>query len=147
MTYTSITDETLEKAYITALLLTGNAEEAEAAVFEGIQATEHGDASPDALLHETMAASITGNSRPSIEEGDAASRLPAELRRVLRLPRDLRRCFVLRVLAGLPNEICARMLRIEIHRVDELVSASAQALANLSVLAPRMGFAAASSRN
>jgi len=49
----------------------------------------------------------------------ASSIFPFELRRVLHLAPDYRQCFVLRFLVGLPCEVCARLLHLEIHDVDE----------------------------
>jgi hypothetical protein len=120
-----ITDEALDKAYITAFLLTGNSARAEAAVLEGIQTMVCDGISGDALLQGTLMASVAS---PAEQEGDTSS-LPPELRRVLRLSPDLRRCYVLRVLVGLSREACARILNTGIHHIDELVCASARALA------------------
>lgn len=58
--------------------------------------------------------------------------LPAELRRVLELSPELRRCFVLRVLVGLPSKICAQMLQVDVLQIDEY---SCEAMKMLSVLA------------
>jgi hypothetical protein len=129
----AMTNEVLGRPFITALLLTGSTEETEVAVLEGIKAMERHSFRGDALLQGTIAASIPTNIREELDEGQeqTSSVLPVELRRVLRLSQELRRCYVLRVLLGLPREICARMLRTEIHRIDELVCVSARALACL----------------
>jgi len=119
--------------FIAALLLTGSAEGAEAAVLEGIRVMEQDGCEGEAFLQGTMAASIASNNRlPAFgEQEHAASLLPAELHRVLRLSGDFRRCFVLRVLVGLSREDCAQLLETEMHRIDELVCASMRALAFL----------------
>jgi len=130
-----ITNEALGRTFITALLLTGSAERAEAAVFEGIQVMERGKVSDETLLLQgTMSASIAARANgPRAEEQEyASSLLPVELRRVLRLLPDFRRGFVLRVLVGLSREVCARMLQTEIQHIDELVYVAARALAGLS---------------
>ena len=44
---------------------------------------------------------------------------PLELQSVANLPPLPRRCFVLHVLVGLPSELCARLLRLEIAQVKE----------------------------
>jgi hypothetical protein len=130
-----ITNEALGRTFITALLLTGSAERAEAAVLEGIKVTQRGEVSDEALLLQgTLSASIAaGADGPRAEEQQhASSLLPVELRRVLRLLPDFRRGFVLRVLVGLSREVCARMLQTEIQHIDELVYAATRALACLS---------------
>ena len=126
-----ITDEALGRTFITALLLTGSAERAETAVLEGIRGMDRNNVSGEALLQGTVAASIAAKIPEQRAEEQASSMLPVELRRVLRLSLDFRRCFVLRVLIGLPRAVCARLLQTEIHRIDELVYASARALAGL----------------
>jgi hypothetical protein len=130
MITTPITEEAMDRAYITALLLTGSRQGAEAAVLEGIRTMEQDDVLSDALLQATLTASVAW---PAEQEGDVSS-LPPELRRVLGLPPDLRRCYVLRVLAGLPRDVCAGMLNTGIHHIDELVCAAARALAGLPEL-------------
>ena len=129
-----VTNDALSRTFTTALLLTGSAERAEAAVLEGIRVMDRSRVSAEALLRTTGEASISAKIPcERVEEKESASSLlPVELRRVLRLPPDFRRCFVLRVLVGLSREVCARMLQTEIHRVDELVCVSARALAGLS---------------
>ena len=62
---------------------------------------------------------------------DASSLLPAELRRVLRLPAPARQCFTLRLLAGLTAKACARLLRFEVCQVDEAAILGAQMLAGM----------------
>jgi hypothetical protein len=88
--------------------------------------------SGEALFQRTVAASIAAKipAQRAEEQEYGFSMLPLELRRVARLSPDHRRCFVLRVLMGLPREVCARMLQTEIQRIDELVCLSAQALAS-----------------
>jgi len=126
--------KTLGKTFITALLLTGSARRAEAAILEAIEVMEEGKVPDDALLHGIVAASIASRTPDARidEEDHASSLLPVELRLVLRLPVDLRRCFVLRMLAGFSIGTCARMLQTEIHQVEELVCVSVRALASLS---------------
>jgi hypothetical protein len=126
-----ITDQGLERSFTTALLLTASAGRAEAAVLEGIRVVDAFELSDAALFRETLAASMEANSQkaPAAELEYASSLLPLDLRPLLRLSRDLRSCFVLRVLVGLSREVCARMLRIGIRQIDELVCDSVQALA------------------
>src|ERR1700722_15288417 len=106
MTGVPMTNEALGKTYITALLFTGSEGDAEIAVLEGIRGMQRNCIRGDALLQETMAASIPTSVRGQLLEGQeqTSSQLPVELRRVLRLSQELRRCFVLRVLLGLSRE-------------------------------------------
>ena len=112
------------KAFLTALLLTGSAQRAEAAILEGnISVDLDQMSSEEALIQRAVDAAIEPHSelaeepREPLERASAA--LPFELRRVLDLPPALRHCFVLRFLVGLPREVCARLLRLEICHVDE----------------------------
>jgi hypothetical protein len=111
------------KAFLTALLLTGSVERAEAAILEGNTKMDLDNASEEALFREAVNAAIKPQSetskQPPEELERASSMLPFELRRVLHLPPALRHCFVLRFLVGLPREACARLLHLEIRQVDE----------------------------
>jgi hypothetical protein len=123
------------KAFITALLLTGSLERAETAVLEGVRFSDLEETAGKSLLQGAVEASIPSHSEipeQRTEELDKASSiLPFELQRVLRLSTDLRHCFVLRVLLGLPREVCARMLRLDIRQIAERTSAAMQELAIL----------------
>ncbi len=55
----------------------------------------------------------------SDEHGTAESYLPIELRRVLKLAPELRICFVLRILVGLPAQVCAQILHLGIRRINQ----------------------------
>jgi len=121
-----VTSQGLCRAFRAALLLTGNIRHAEVSVLHAIQSTDSEELSDHALLHESVIAALDqGPPQPD----DLSSMLPVELRRVLRLPGDLRRSFVLRVLAGLSREECARLLCRDIPDVDQTVCAAAQELA------------------
>ena len=115
--------KTVDRAYITALLLTASAERAEAAILEGHRVTDLDSTPGEALLGQAVNAAIKVQSETSeqpLEDLErASSMLPFELRRVLHLQPALRQCFVLRFLMGLPREVCARLLRLEIRQVDE----------------------------
>ena len=57
--------------------------------------------------------------KPKSGNADASSSyLPDELKTVLRLAPHLRGCFILRVLAGLPKEKCARLLGLNSDLID-----------------------------
>jgi len=125
----------LSRAFTTALLLTANTERAEAAVLDGINALHPGEASPEKLFLEVAAAAFAagrGSARRLQELECAASVLPPELRPVLRLPLNLRQCFVLRVLMSLSRESCARLLVRGVNAVDHDTRRAAQALARVA---------------
>ena len=70
---------------------------------------------------------MSGNAGNDIERA-----LPAELQRVLLLPRDLRQCFVLRLLMGLPRERCAQLLGVDIAQVKHMTAMAAIELAEIA---------------
>jgi DNA-directed RNA polymerase specialized sigma24 family protein len=111
------------QAFLTALLLTGSVERAEAAIWESNQQKSLDNTFGEALFREVVNAAIKPQSetskQPPEELERASSMLPFELRRVLHLLPALRHCFVLRFLVGLPREACARLLHLEIRQVDE----------------------------
>ena len=128
MTVEFATCETFRKAFITALLLTGDAEEAEGAVLQGIDLANLEDWSEDALVLETAKASIRMRGE-ILKPRTGESMLPPELRRVFGLSRGRRHCFVLRVLVNLSREDCGRLLQMEENRIDEQTSAAMLELA------------------
>ena len=122
MTSESVIHEVANRAFIAAFLLSGRADRAEAAVLEAIGFMNSGDPSGEDLLRRTVSRLIEREEIPGrrpMELEQAFSTLPFELQDVLHLPTYLRQCFVLRVLAGLTRETCARLLRSEAHQVDE----------------------------
>jgi hypothetical protein len=127
----SITEEGLGRAFTATLLLTASVAQAEASVLAGVEAMNQLRVSDEALFLESITASIAMELREDRENdhGGASSLLPPQLRAVLRLPRELRRGFVLRLLFGLPREICASILRTCPSRVDEILLDAAEALA------------------
>jgi hypothetical protein len=114
--------KTVDEAFVTALLLTASAERAEAAVLGSNTVTNPDNASAEGLFRGAVNAAIELQSKTSWQSPEelerASSMLPFELRGVLHLPPDLRHCFVLRFLVGLPREVCARWLRLEVRQVD-----------------------------
>ncbi len=116
-TYT-MASENIGKHFITAFLLTNSLKYAEAAVLDGAQYSD---------LDRTAASAIRRAISPPlqcVDEGRhdvraVASRLPAELRRVLQLAPALRRYFVLRMLVGMSRERCAALLKVEVAQVDQ----------------------------
>jgi hypothetical protein len=133
----SVTSKVLSKAFNTALLLTGSVEQSEAAVLESIRCLDLDEDEPgEKLIRGALKVAITRHreivaQRPENLD-DSLPALPPELRRVLRLSPDLRQCFALRILAGLPRNICARLLDLEFYDVDEITGLAAQRLASIA---------------
>ena len=120
--------ETLENAFIAGLLLTGSIEQAETAVLESVRMT-----CPDDLFGETLfRRAVHYAIDPQIEVSDksqkeadrAASILPFELRCVLKLSKHMRYCYVLRVLVGLPREVCGWLLHLDTPQVEQRTCAA-----------------------
>jgi DNA-directed RNA polymerase specialized sigma24 family protein len=120
-----VAGESICKAFVTAVLFSGSTERAEAAMLDGIASGVDGEE----LVGHTVTALLE---RDGVgESADAPASLPEGLRNVLRLPADLRRCFVLRVLMGWPRERCAELLRREAGEVDRAASLAAMELAEI----------------
>ena len=115
--------EAIGRIFTTMLLLTGRADRAEAAILEAAEALDAGESSDEELLRGAVKVSIADERNLGelrAEQLERASRLlPPELKRVLRLSPDLRGCYVLRVLAGFPGEVCASLLHLETRQVEE----------------------------
>ena len=125
-------DQALNRSFRTTLLLTGNVLLAEAALLHAISATQPEDILGESLLDQIVISVIAlgARSMPAANEADDSSLfLPHELQQVLRLPADLRNCFVLRILAGFSRERCARLLNVTIQEIDERATAAAIKLA------------------
>src|SRR5262245_37063972 len=105
--------QTIEKAFVTAHLLTGNIRTAENITIDAIGNWNPREEAPEVLFGNVLKIAARTPSIAS-EEGQVSE----ELRRVLRLNPSQRRCFVLRILVGLSAETCAEMLEISAHRVD-----------------------------
>ena len=125
-----------DRAFITAFLLLGDAEEAEAAVLKSIGSMNAADASGEELVQEAVIAAIESDRLTQRDPNDpelASKMLPLELQRALELPHSLRQCFVLRVLMGLPREVCARLLSLEGRQVDRVASSAMSELAAIQM--------------
>lgn len=117
----NVTDRAIGRAFLTAHLLTANRNHAESAVLEAIL---HGDLedTEEAFLHRVTCAAIQaeGEYSTDVDQSVPAELLvPVELQAVLDLAPWLRRCFVLRILAGLSRAVCARLLHLNILTVDQ----------------------------
>jgi hypothetical protein len=120
----------VSKAFLVLLLLTGSVAQSEEALLESIQRLDLSDNAPAEKLMQYAFEAVSGRLRNNVEDC-AVSLLPPELESVLRLPSDLRGCFTLRVLAGLPGEICASLLDLETSQLEEAVGAAATILAGI----------------
>ena len=123
----------VSEAFNAALLLTGAATSAKYAVIEAISSLDSEAVTPEALLYATIAMSVrhaeTYDAESNSPEANCSA-LPVELRNVLQMEPSLRRCFVLRVLLGMPTEVCAGVLRLNGGQVVANVCAAMQWLAN-----------------
>ncbi len=108
-----------ERAYLAAFLLTVNSQLAEAAVMKCIHDMDPDQASGEALFDTALQTAIELERSGGFETLKYETALPLELQGVANLPPLSRRCFVLRVLVGLPSELCARLLHLEIAHVKE----------------------------
>jgi hypothetical protein len=125
----------LRRPFLAALLLAGNSESAEIAVFESLCELEAHPISTDALLLGSVAVALRLQAELDHTDGRSPEEqmfLPPALRRVLRLSHLPRSCFVLRTLEALPRETCARLLRIDVDAVDLNAGIAAGTLAELS---------------
>lgn len=107
----------LERVFITALLLTGDVDRAEAVVLDAIDKLDLETTTHQALL-EQVARAATAHSEAN--SPPASVKLVPHLRRVMELPPALRHCFVLRVLARIDLRQCADILQIGCASVDDL---------------------------
>ena len=119
---------TLEMAFRTALLLTGDTRTAEAAVTNSLGACE--DLSPGGLLIEAVRSAVRRRTKSS-EGLYEVECLPTELRRLFMLQPLPRHCFVLRVLVGLSPKLCAELLDISVIEFEDAVH---EALTQLPIL-------------
>lgn len=120
--------ETLENAFIAGLLLTGSIEQAETAILESVRMTCPDDLFGETLfrraLHYAIDPQIEVSDKSQKEVDRAASILPFELRCVLKLSRQMRYCYVLRILVGLPREVCAWLLHLDTSQVEQRACAA-----------------------
>jgi DNA-directed RNA polymerase specialized sigma24 family protein len=119
----------IERAFLTAHLLTGSIQQAEDATLKGLDCWNPDEEPGEALFQSVLDAAARAQVQPNRPDSEASgSKLPNELKAVLRLSPELRRCFVLRVLVGLPSQVCARLLGLDSDRVDEDTCAALQCL-------------------
>jgi len=124
--------QAIGRAFLTAHLLTASTAQAEDAVMVALDSWEPGEEDAEALLQRTLATAAgqidRGPAAQDSTEQDVPGCVPAELQAVLRLPARLRQCYVLRILAGQPREVCARLLDLHPQQVDQYTNAAMQCL-------------------
>jgi DNA-directed RNA polymerase specialized sigma24 family protein len=125
--------KTLDRAFLTALLLSGSTEIAERAVLDGIAALEFKQISADTLLRESVKSAIRQLARFRDHIAKTVSALPLELARVLLLGPKERSCFVLRMLLGMSPGTCSELLDLQMQELDLALRAGMQALPLLEV--------------
>src|SRR5579871_1972945 len=116
------------QAFVATYLLTADAPRAEDAVSEAIDLFDPQSDSVDVLIRIAIAAAVQ-DMPPQLGSTRSQPTLPAELEAILHLANDLRRCFVLRVLAGLSEQASACLLGLDGFRVREYASAALRQLA------------------
>jgi hypothetical protein len=122
-------EDPVDKAFLMAHLLTADTDRAERAMMEAIRSWNPSTDTGAVLLQNVIEAAARADVRPAGSNGTpAGSCFPAELQAVLKLEPPLRRCFVLRILAGLPSQACARLLHSDSRRVDRYTRAALQCL-------------------
>jgi DNA-directed RNA polymerase specialized sigma24 family protein len=120
----------LDRALLTAHLLTGNLQQAEEVTLDAIDSWRPGEEAEQVLFQNVLDAAAQAQVEPGTNNPDrSASYMPNELKAVLRLPPQLRSCFVLRILAGLPAQACARLLSLHSDMVDRYACDAVQCLA------------------
>jgi hypothetical protein len=136
MNHQPVQNEPICAAFTAAILLTGSVHAAEAALLCVIRSAGAGELSGAELQNKVAVWAIGSRGsepRRSPEELARVSRLlPAELRNVLLLPRNLRYCFVLRLLMTLPREMCARLLNRESAAIERDTCLAARAVARIA---------------
>jgi hypothetical protein len=118
----------LDRAFLAALLLSGNTEVAENAVLDGIAALDSGYIVDDILLVETIKSAIHRRADHPGQSEQSLSQLPFELRRLFLLAPISRDCFVLRVLVGLAPAMCSLVLRLAKREIEGVMCAAMQDL-------------------
>jgi len=127
-------EHTISRAFLIAQLLTRSAGQAESAVVEALDSWDPAGESEEVLLERVLAAGIRfqGTCAASrSNEPELLASFPREIQAVLRLPAQVRRCFVLRILVGLSRPVCARLLQLSCRQVDEYTSRALKRLPSL----------------
>jgi DNA-directed RNA polymerase specialized sigma24 family protein len=117
-----ITTDRLNRAYLAALVLTADATLAETAVRICLASLDSAGIASEDLEVSTLGIAEWLQREPSEMQEHlpewVSQRLPIELQNVLRLPADLRHCFVFRILYGLSPDFCSDMLQLSVAQLD-----------------------------
>ena len=120
----------LDRALLTAHLLTGNLRQAEEAALKAIDTWRPDEDADEVLFQNVVDEAARSQAGVGTSNSDrSAAYLPNELQAVLRLGPQLRSCFVLRILAGLPAQACARLLCLNADLVEAYTCDALQTLA------------------
>ncbi len=123
----------LGKAFTLAVVLTNDVDHAESIVETAIDSLPAEIICEETLLAQ-VAASAWKRSQAAVQglgqcQSIRQTSLPEELKRVFELPRQLRYCFSMRVLAGMSVHLCGRLIGLRPDQVTYLVDLSIQTLA------------------
>ena len=121
-------EQTVSLALRTAHLLTASIQQAEGAVLEAIHGFDSDRDTEEVLVRNAILAAVEC---PPTQPRSTESFEPIELQPILGLPENLRKCFVLRVLVGMPRQACARLLRLNACAVNDYTCAALQRLAGV----------------
>jgi DNA-directed RNA polymerase specialized sigma24 family protein len=113
----------IRNAFLAALLVAGDSEQAEAATAHAIRSIDGPDVSDEALIVAALKAAISSSQERAVGDWDLdgeLSFLPPALKCLSRLGMDHRNCFVLRMLVGLSREECSRVLGRSPKQIDEV---------------------------
>ena len=131
MELTARNEAVLSMSFKAAFLLCADAELAEAVVIEGLE----NDDSDEISLERLVTCAVLDGSLarfPAVRKACQRFRfLAPQLRSVLNLQDDLRRCFVLRTLVGLSAQKCAVLLNLSPESVNERAGTAAKELAQI----------------
>lgn len=122
-------ENTLARAFKAAHLLTANFRQAEVVVLKAIDRFDAYHDTEEALFGYALYGAVEASDEPRSES--TGWPMPAELQAVLNLARDLRHCFVLRVLIGMSRQACAQLLGFKVRRVDVCTLAAMRQLAGV----------------
>jgi hypothetical protein len=117
-------ERTIRRAFHAANLLTADPEQAERAIVEAI-GLWNPSADPKGRQifgHALTVAVRRRQDRVSSETDEVTPRrppLPDSVQAVIGLSPELRHCYVLRILIGLSSRVCARLLDLDVRRLDE----------------------------
>ena len=131
------TQQAIKQAFWPAVLLSADTKRAEEAIADAIRILEPEDFATDAFLICVLTLLIQ-RSRLFVDQRESdrdlsLSIFPIELQCVLRLPTSYRHCYVLRILLGLPDDLCTGLLHLDKRALSKITSAAVGRLAAVQV--------------